>query len=70
MIHERMLKLEAEQGTGAVTIFGEVTDEKMDKDRGSRNSTTGRAVHEELVVLISIVKLLFPFCSSPPSRNR
>lgn len=69
MVHEESHQLEAKQGTGAVTGFGEMIDEKMNIGKGSRCSDTGRAVRKVLVDLIVFVKLLFPFCSLSPSRN-
>ena len=35
MIHEEAHQLEAKQGTGAVTGFGEMIDEKVDIDKRS-----------------------------------
>lgn len=66
MVHEESHHLEAKQGTGAVTGFGEMIDEKMNIGKGSRCSDTGRAVRKVLVDLIVFVKLLFPFCSPQP----
>lgn len=66
MAHEESHQLEAKQGTGAVTGFGEMIDEKMNIGKGSRCSDTGRAVRKVLVDLTVSVNLLFPFCSPQP----
>lgn len=69
MVHEESHQLEAKQGTGAVTGFGEMIDEKMNIGKGSRCSDTGRAVRKVLVDLIVFVKLA-SFSVLLPSAHR